>query len=41
VPTGEIHFDTTDKAKTSLCSKHKRAAWDDDIRMNMLGLSPL
>jgi predicted transposase YbfD/YdcC len=36
-----IRSDTTDKAKTSLRQKRKRAAWDDDIRMNMLGLRPL
>lgn len=36
-----IRADTTDKAKTSLRQKRKRAAWDDDIRMNMLGLRPL
>ena len=33
-----IRADTTDKPKTSLRQKRKRAAWDDDIRMNMLGL---
>ena len=36
-----IRLDTTDKAKASLRLKRKRAAWDDDIRMNMLGLNPL
>ena len=36
-----IRADTTDKPKSSLRQKRKRAAWDDDIRMNMLGLRPL
>ena len=27
--------------KASLCLKRKGAAWDDDVRMNMLGLTPL
>lgn len=36
-----IRCDTTDKAKTSLRQKRKRAAWDDDVRMCMLGLNPL
>jgi predicted transposase YbfD/YdcC len=36
-----IRSDTTDKPKASLRQKRKRAAWDDDIRMNMLGLTPL
>ena len=36
-----IRSDTTDKAKTSLRQKRKRAAWDDDIRMHMLGLRAL
>jgi predicted transposase YbfD/YdcC len=36
-----IRADTTDKVKTSLRLKRKRAAWDDDIRMNMLGIKPL
>jgi predicted transposase YbfD/YdcC len=36
-----IRADTTDKPKTSLRQKRKRAAWDDDIRMNMLGLRQL
>ena len=36
-----IRSDTTDKVKTSLRQKRKRAAWDDDIRMRMLGFSPL
>ena len=36
-----IRSDTTDNVKTSLRQKRKRAAWDDDIRMRMLGFSPL
>ncbi len=36
-----IRVDATDKVKTSLRQKRKRAAWDDDIRMNMLRLKPL
>lgn len=36
-----IRADTTDKAKTSLRLKRKRAAWSDDVRANMLGLTPL
>jgi predicted transposase YbfD/YdcC len=36
-----IRLDTTDTAKCSLRIKRKRAAWDDDVRMNMLGLKPL
>ena len=36
-----IRSDTTDNVKTSLRQKRKRAAWDDDIRMHMLGFSPL
>ena len=36
-----IRADTTDTAKTSLRLKRKRAAWDDDIRMKMLGIHPL
>lgn len=36
-----IRCDTTDKTKTSLRRKRKRAAWDDDVRMAMLGLNPL
>ena len=30
-----IRADKTDTAKTSLRLKRKRAAWDDDIRMNL------
>lgn len=36
-----IRLDTTDPVKCSLRIKRKRAAWDDDVRMNMLGLKPL
>lgn len=36
-----IRADTTDKVKTSLRQKRKRAAWDDNIRMRMLGLCPI
>ena len=36
-----IRSDTTDIAKASLRQKRKRAAWDDNIRMHMLGLLPL
>ena len=36
-----IRLDTTDKTKASLRLKRKGAAWDDDVRMNMLGLRPL
>lgn len=36
-----IRQDTTDSVKCSLRIKRKRAAWDDDVRMNMLGLKPL
>ena len=36
-----IRCDTTDKTNTSLRRKRKRAAWDDDVRMSMLGLNPL
>lgn len=36
-----IRTDTSDSAKASLRRKRKRAAWDDDIRMAMLGLTPL
>ena len=37
-----IRQNTTNKTKpkTSLRLKRKSAAWDDDIRMNMLGLTP-
>jgi len=36
-----IRLDTTTKTKASLRLKRKCAAWDDDVRMNMLGLTPL
>lgn len=36
-----IRADTSDTAKASLRRKRKRAAWDDDIRMAMLGIKPL
>ena len=34
-----IRMDSTDKTKASLRLKRKKAAWDDDVRMRMLGLS--
>jgi len=36
-----IRTDTSDTVKASLRRKRKRAAWDDDIRMAMLGIKPL
>lgn len=36
-----IRLDKTDTTKASLRRKRKGAAWDDDMRMNMLGLTPL
>jgi predicted transposase YbfD/YdcC len=36
-----IRLDTTAKAKASLRLRRKQAAWDDDVRMNMLGLNYL
>jgi len=36
-----IRMDKTDKTKCSLRLKRKRAAWDDTVRMNMLGFQPL
>lgn len=36
-----LRMDTTDTVKSSLRLKRKRAAWDDDLRMRFLGLSPL
>jgi hypothetical protein len=36
-----IRLDTADKRKASLRVQRKGAAWDDDARMNMLGLTPL
>lgn len=36
-----LRVDKTDTAKTGLRLKHKRAAWDEDARMKMLGTHPL
>lgn len=36
-----IRLDATDPVKCSLRIKRKRAAWDDDVRTNMLGLRQL
>ena len=36
-----LRLDTTDKTKTSLRLKRKGAAWDDDARMRILGLTPI
>ncbi|MFN3986774.1 MAG: hypothetical protein ACK4KV_14860 [Rhodocyclaceae bacterium] len=36
-----IRSDTTDSAETSPRLKRKRAAWNDDVRMNMLGITRL
>jgi len=36
-----IRTDTSDTAKASLRRKRTRAAWDDDIRMAILGIKPL
>ena len=36
-----LRLDTTGKAKTRLRQKRKLAAWDDDIRANILGIQPL
>jgi len=36
-----IRLDTTDKTKARLRPKRKGAAWDDDVRMNMRGLTSL
>lgn len=36
-----LRMDTTDSVKSSLRLKRKRAAWDDDLRMHFLGLTPL
>lgn len=35
-----IRADTTSKTKASLRQKRKLAGWDDDIRMEMLGIKP-
>jgi len=41
-PGFKIGSDTTGEASTGLrLMKRKRAAWDDDIRMNMHGRKPL
>lgn len=34
-----LRMDTTDKIKSSLRLKRKRAAWDDELRMRLLGLT--
>ena len=36
-----LRMNTTDKVKSSLRLKRKRAAWDEDLRMQFLGLQPL
>ena len=36
-----LRLDTTDKTKTSLRRKRKRAGWDDDFRLKILGLTEL
>lgn len=36
-----LRMDTTDKVKSSLRLKRKRAAWDDELRRRFLGLTPL
>jgi len=36
-----IRLDAADKTKTSLRRTRKRAAWDDDVRLRILGLTPL
>ena len=36
-----IRLDATDKTKTSVRLKRKRAAWDGDTRLRILGLRPL
>ncbi len=35
-----IRLDTTDKTKASLRLKRKGAAWDEDVRARILGLTP-
>lgn len=40
-PGFKIGSDTTGEARTGLRLKRKRAAWDDDIRMNMQGRKPV
>ena len=36
-----IRLDAAGKRKASLRLRRKGAAWDDDVRMKMLGLTPL
>lgn len=36
-----LRMDTSDKGKSNLPLKRKRAAWDDELRRNLLGLKPL
>jgi predicted transposase YbfD/YdcC len=36
-----LRMDTTDTVKSSMRLKRKRAAWDDELRMRFLGLTPL
>ena len=36
-----LRMDTTDKVKSSLRLKRKRAAWDNELRRRLLGLTPL
>ena len=36
-----IRTDTTQQTKARLRLKRKAAAWDDDVRMHMLGIWPL
>lgn len=36
-----LRMDTTDKVKSSLRLKRKRAAWDDELRAGFLGLKPI
>ena len=42
VTSGELlRLDTSDKTKTSLRLKRKRAGWDDGFRLKILGLTEL
>ena len=36
-----LRMDTTDTVKSSLRLKRKKAAWDDELRMRFLGITPL
>jgi len=36
-----LRTDTSGRKKTSLRLRRKRAAWDDDLRAQLLGLNPL